>query len=218
MVTVSPSAPTTHPREVPMKIALYGAGGTVGSASPPRPSPAATRSPASPAPARPRRRRPPWATSPTTVTSPGRRGPRRRGLGHRPEPHRGSHDPWLAAVRTLHRLGRQHARRLRRRRRFPGHRGRHPPARLPRLPRGVPPEARTGAAALDAFRAASDEVDWTFFSPAPVIAPGERTGRYTLGQESPVGDADQRRGLRRGAGRRARGAAAPPRAFTAATA
>jgi putative NADH-flavin reductase len=49
-------------------------------------------------------------------------------------------------------------------------------------------EARSGAAALDLFLAAPDDVDWTFFSPAPVIAPGERTGSYTLGLDSPVGD------------------------------
>jgi putative NADH-flavin reductase len=59
----------------------------------------------------------------------------------------------------------------------------------PGFPAEYLPEARTGAAALEAFRAAPDHLDWTFFSPAPVIAPGQRTGRYTLGQESPVGEA-----------------------------
>ena len=49
-------------------------------------------------------------------------------------------------------------------------------------------EALSGAAALDLFRAAPAALDWTFFSPAPVIAPGERTGRYTLGLDSPAGD------------------------------
>jgi putative NADH-flavin reductase len=49
-------------------------------------------------------------------------------------------------------------------------------------------EARSGAAALELFRAAPDGLDWTFFSPAPVIAPGERTGSYTLGLDSPAGD------------------------------
>ena len=48
-------------------------------------------------------------------------------------------------------------------------------------------EARSGAAALDLFRAAPQDVDWTFLSPAPVIAPGERTGRFTLGLDSPAG-------------------------------
>lgn len=49
-------------------------------------------------------------------------------------------------------------------------------------------EARSGAAALDLFRASPESLDWTFFSPAPVIAPGERTGDFTLGLDSPAGD------------------------------
>ena len=57
---------------------------------------------------------------------------------------------------------------------------------------GFPPEyaaeARSGAAALDVFRDAPEDLDWTFVSPAPVIAPGERTGTYVLGLDSPVGD------------------------------
>jgi uncharacterized protein len=48
-------------------------------------------------------------------------------------------------------------------------------------------EALSGAAALDLFRAARADLDWTFFSPAPVIAPGARTGSYTLGLDSPAG-------------------------------
>ena len=57
---------------------------------------------------------------------------------------------------------------------------------------GFPPEylgeATTGAAALDLFRAAPERVDWTFVSPAPVIAPGERTGSYTSSLDTPAGD------------------------------
>ena len=57
---------------------------------------------------------------------------------------------------------------------------------------GFPPEylgeATTGAAALDLFRAAPDSVDWTFVSPAPVIAPGERTGSYATSLDTPAGD------------------------------
>jgi uncharacterized protein len=49
-------------------------------------------------------------------------------------------------------------------------------------------EARAGAAALDTFLAAPPELDWTFLSPAPVIAPGERTGRYTVGTDAPAGE------------------------------
>lgn len=49
-------------------------------------------------------------------------------------------------------------------------------------------EATSGAAALDLFRAAPESVDWTFLSPAPVIAPGERTGSYTSSLDTPAGD------------------------------
>ena len=49
-------------------------------------------------------------------------------------------------------------------------------------------EATSGAAALDLFRAAPDSVDWTFVSPAPVIAPGERTGSYATSLDTPAGD------------------------------
>jgi uncharacterized protein len=100
----------------------------------------------------------------------------------------GSHDEWLAAVRTL--LENVGATRVV----FVGGAGSLLTRDGTRLldsdgfPPEYLPEARTGAAALAAFRAAPGSVDWTFFSPAPVIAPGERTGRYTLGQESPAGD------------------------------
>lgn len=50
-------------------------------------------------------------------------------------------------------------------------------------------EALIAAEALDYFRGLGDGVDWTFFSPAPVIAPGERTGNYEVGSDAPVGDA-----------------------------
>lgn len=99
-----------------------------------------------------------------------------------------SHEPWLAAVQNLidHAIG---ARVL-----FVGGAGSLLTADGTRLldSPGFPPEyaaeARTGAAALDAFRAASDDLDWTFVSPSPVIAPGVRTGSYVLGLDSPAGD------------------------------
>ena len=57
---------------------------------------------------------------------------------------------------------------------------------------GFPPEylgeATSGAAALDLFRAAPKSVDWTYVSPAPVIAPGERTGSYATALDTPAGD------------------------------
>ena len=49
-------------------------------------------------------------------------------------------------------------------------------------------EATSGAAALDLFRAAPESLDWTFVSPAPVIAPGERTGSYATALDTPAGD------------------------------
>jgi uncharacterized protein len=49
-------------------------------------------------------------------------------------------------------------------------------------------EASSGAAALDLFRAAPESLDWTFVSPAPVIAPGERTGSYATALDTPAGD------------------------------
>ena len=49
-------------------------------------------------------------------------------------------------------------------------------------------EALLGAEALEYVRGLGEDVDWTFFSPAPVIQPGERTGVYVGGTDSPVGD------------------------------
>jgi putative NADH-flavin reductase len=49
-------------------------------------------------------------------------------------------------------------------------------------------EATSGAAALDLFRAAPEAVDWTFVSPSPVIAPGDRTGSYATAHDTPAGD------------------------------
>jgi putative NADH-flavin reductase len=49
-------------------------------------------------------------------------------------------------------------------------------------------EATSGAAALDLFRAAPEAIDWTFVSPSPVIAPGERTGSYATALDTPAGD------------------------------
>jgi putative NADH-flavin reductase len=100
----------------------------------------------------------------------------------------GSHELWLAAVQNLvdHAIG---ARVL-----FVGGAGSlltPDGTRLLDAP-GFPPEyaaeSRAGAAALDAFRAAPADLDWTFLSPAPVIAPGERTGRYVVALDSPAGD------------------------------
>ncbi|NYG07888.1 hypothetical protein BJ986_002375 [Phycicoccus badiiscoriae] len=100
----------------------------------------------------------------------------------------GSHEPWLAAVQNLveHASG---ARVL-----FVGGAGSLLTAggtRLldsPGFPREYLAEARAGAAALDLFRSAPADLDWTFFSPAPVIAPGARTGSYTVALDTPAGE------------------------------
>ena len=98
------------------------------------------------------------------------------------------HEPWLDCRLHPHRQRRRRARGVRRRRRLAAHPRRHPPARHRRLPGGVHGEATSGAAALDLFRAAPESVDWTFVSPAPVIAPGERTGSYATALDTPAGD------------------------------
>lgn len=57
----------------------------------------------------------------------------------------------------------------------------------PGFPEMYIPEAATMSAVLDVYNASSG-LDWTVLSPAPMIAPGERTGVYVTGLESPVGD------------------------------
>ncbi|MBC5772469.1 NAD(P)-dependent oxidoreductase [Pontibacter sp. KCTC 32443] len=52
-----------------------------------------------------------------------------------------------------------------------------------------PAEWREGASAMrDSLKVyeAEKDLDWTFFSPAFMIGPGERTGKYRLGTENPV--------------------------------
>lgn len=58
----------------------------------------------------------------------------------------------------------------------------------PQFPELYKPEATKGAMTLDLLRAAPEGIDWTYLSPAPVIQPGERTGVYKTGLESPVGE------------------------------
>lgn len=58
----------------------------------------------------------------------------------------------------------------------------------PEFPESYKQEALVAAEALDYFHGVGEDVDWTFVSPPPVIAPGERTGVYTLGLDSPAGD------------------------------
>lgn len=58
---------------------------------------------------------------------------------------------------------------------------------LPGFPPEYRPEAVTMSQVLETYRA-STTLDWTMLAPAPQIAPGERTGQYRLGLDSPVGD------------------------------
>jgi len=58
----------------------------------------------------------------------------------------------------------------------------------PEFPELYKAEATKGAASLELLRNTAENVDWTYLSPAPVIQPGERTGVFKLGLESPVGD------------------------------
>jgi putative NADH-flavin reductase len=57
---------------------------------------------------------------------------------------------------------------------------------------GLPPEARreaeTQAEALELLRDTGALVDWLYISPANRIGPGERTGVYRIGHETPIGD------------------------------
>ena len=101
----------------------------------------------------------------------------------------GSHEPWLAAIQTL--IDNAEAARVL----VVGGAGSLLPGpNGPRLldleafPAAYRQEAITGAASLDAFRTAPDSLDWTYLSPAPEIAPGERTGHYTVGTDQLVGD------------------------------
>lgn len=99
-----------------------------------------------------------------------------------------SHEPWLAGVSTLIEQAGE-ARVL-----FVGGAGSLLTPEGTRLldtdgfPEEYKAEATSGAAALDLFRAAPESLDWTFVSPAPVIAPGERTGSYATALDTPAGD------------------------------
>lgn len=59
---------------------------------------------------------------------------------------------------------------------------------LPDFPEAYKPEALTLAAAYDAIVRLPESVNWTVQAPAPEIAPGERTGKYVLGGNSPAGE------------------------------
>ncbi|MEU8117112.1 NAD(P)H-binding protein [Spirillospora sp. NPDC049024] len=59
----------------------------------------------------------------------------------------------------------------------------------PEFPALYKNEALAAAAQLGAIRAEAGDLDWTFISPAAVIAPGERTGVFRLGGDRLLTDA-----------------------------
>lgn len=58
----------------------------------------------------------------------------------------------------------------------------------PDFPEAYKAEALAHGDALAVLKAADPALDWTYLSPAPILAPGERTGRYRTGTDSPVGE------------------------------
>jgi hypothetical protein len=58
----------------------------------------------------------------------------------------------------------------------------------PDFPQMYHAEALIGAESLDYLRGLGDSADWTYLSPAPLIQPGERTGAYRTGIDSPAGE------------------------------
>lgn len=58
----------------------------------------------------------------------------------------------------------------------------------PEFPAAWQPGARAHRDALAAIRASGADLDWTVFSPATFIAPGERTGAYRTGGDQLVTD------------------------------
>ena len=59
----------------------------------------------------------------------------------------------------------------------------------PTFPAEYLAEARAGRDFLAALRGV-DDLDWTFLSPGALFVPGERTGRFRLGKDSLLVDAD----------------------------
>ncbi len=59
----------------------------------------------------------------------------------------------------------------------------------PQIPPEWLPSIKEGAELLKLLRA-SPELEWTFFSPAVFIGPGERTGKFRLGGDEVIAAAD----------------------------
>ena len=57
----------------------------------------------------------------------------------------------------------------------------------PEFPPDYYNEASTFSTILDLYRA-SEDINWTMLSPAPMISPGTRTGTYRVGTDNPIGE------------------------------
>jgi len=60
----------------------------------------------------------------------------------------------------------------------------------PEFPAAWKGDALGQADALEVYRQEAGDLDWTYFSPAAVITPGERTGHYRSGSDQLVVDAE----------------------------
>jgi putative NADH-flavin reductase len=60
----------------------------------------------------------------------------------------------------------------------------------PQFPAEYKLEAQAARDALNRFRD-EDQLAWTFVSPAPLLAPGQRTGRFRLGGDQVLMDGDK---------------------------
>lgn len=60
----------------------------------------------------------------------------------------------------------------------------------PNFPAAWKPEANAQGEALAVFRASKADVDWTYVSPAALIEDGERSGRYRIGGDQLLVDAN----------------------------
>ena len=58
----------------------------------------------------------------------------------------------------------------------------------PEFPDVYKAEALAGAASLEALKALPEAGEWSYLSPAPIIAPGERTGHYVVADDVPAGE------------------------------
>jgi uncharacterized protein len=62
----------------------------------------------------------------------------------------------------------------------------------PQFPAAVKPIAQAHTDALEVYRQEGSDLDWTYLSPAAVIEPGERTGKFRLGGDEFMTDAEGR--------------------------